>query len=70
MKDKQYTIKTMQDIVDIITPENVEHFSKDFEAWLLYIALMKSITDKLEVEFIWTDDNVRSITITLESKKE
>lgn len=82
MSDRpQYTIKTIEDISDIVNSKNVELFKKDFCIWLDYVVYTKDITNALGLppasvkmsEYGWNDDGevgVRKINIELAKKKE
>jgi hypothetical protein len=60
MNSNEYSIKTINDIYRIVTPETTEAFLADFSAWLrMVIAMKKSDPERtyLDVErFTWIDD--------------
>ena len=58
---KQYVIKNLVDIFNVITEENVDQFSKDINALFITWAQMKKLAGKKETlipedSIIWIDD--------------
>lgn len=77
MEPKTYSINSLQDIANAVTPENVDNFIKDFEGVLkTYLIMVTFAKAKMEsepdgmkntdiVEFhgmYWTDDGKHDIT--------
>ena len=68
MKEKRYKIKTIEDITDVITEDNLEYFLKDFknflESYLFAKQLINSLeedegvkkSEKIASSFTWIDD--------------
>lgn len=73
MKNKKYEIDTLEQLVNITTPENFERLSVDFLLWLSYVnnifAELKKQTNykgKLSSEiaktkFVWIDDGKNEV---------
>lgn len=64
-----YRIKTLQDIADCVTDENIKGFLIDFELTLRTYFLVKSISEETNPgykinfpEFEWIDDHKRILT--------
>lgn len=83
MEANTYSINSLQDIANAITPENVDNFLKDFEgvlkSYLLMVVFAKAqIREGLDdvkntdlVEFhglYWTDDGKHDITCKISKK--
>ncbi len=69
-QNKSHKIKTIQDISNVVTSENIDNFLKDFEGVLRGHILLKSVANSTESkiefgEFEWTDDNKHDITFIL-----
>lgn len=79
MNPKQYQLKTLEDVIKAVTPENVDNFLIDFSAWLklhiatkeLRIALASIGRIETKSEMTWIDDgkNEKHITIKIEDEK-
>lgn len=61
---KTYTIRTLQDIADCVTSENIEGFLQDFELTLRSYLFIKSVSEETNPgykvnfpEFGWIDDH-------------
>lgn len=63
MKSNEHKIKTIQDIVDVVTPENLDNFIIDFKMWLT-ITLEKKNKKQLHT-FKLVDREKVKINITL-----
>lgn len=85
MEPKTYSINSVQDIANAVTPENLDNFIKDFrgvmQTYLTLVTLakakMESEPDDLKntdlVEFhglFWTDDGKHDITCEIHPKDE
>ena len=83
MEPKTYSINSLQDIANEVTPENIDNFLKDFEgvlkSYLMMVEFAKTpITDIPKdikntdlVEFhglYWTDDGKHGITCEIVGK--
>ncbi len=65
---KTYEIETLNQLINVVTPENIERLSTDLIGWLYYcnqffteIKKKDEYKDKLnseisEVKFVWVDD--------------
>lgn len=72
-KPKEYEIETLEQLVNIVTPENFERLSIDFLSWLNFVNLSfakikekENLKDKLNSEiatckFVWIDDGKNKI---------
>lgn len=84
VKPNQYTIKTLQDLFYIATPENVDNLLLDvFESVHMYVNALKEIKEnnpevkdvpnkelvQLE-DFIWIDDNKNDIDFQIRLKED
>lgn len=70
---KEYEIETLEQLVNIVTPENFERLTIDFLSWLNYVNLSfakikekENLKDKLNseiatVKFVWVDDGKNKI---------
>ena len=77
MKEKEYHLKTIQDILDVLTMANLDNFKKDFNAWLdVHVAIKISnelFKESMKIqqinhgEMIWIDDgkNEQNYNITI-----
>jgi len=74
---KKYDLKTIKEILDVITPENIEVFKKDFCAFLDYDCEIKKATKEMpNIEimpadtFKWIDDGKNDVymNIKIETK--
>lgn len=83
MEPKTYSINSLQDIANAVTPENVDNFLKDFEGvlktYLLMVTFAKAKireglgdvknTDLVEFHGLyWTDDGKHDITCEIVEK--
>jgi len=73
-KEKKYEIKTIEDILNVVTADNMECFLKDFSAWLS-LNITAQIADKIMGEtadirtsgtFTWIDDGKNDMNIKVE----
>ena len=66
----QYKINTMQDVLDVITADNIDAFLKDFEAVTRAALLIKQLsTTTPETDgFIWIDDGKHNINIVMKQR--
>ncbi len=70
---KEYKLKTIKEIEELITKENVECFKADFCHWLDILADVKVINKivselmvvKLGGDFTWIDDGENNATIRI-----
>lgn len=72
---KTYNLKTIKEIEDIITKDNIECFKTDFCSWLDILIGMKEINKTSSEFFIeisdtfkWIDDGKNDKTLTIEIK--
>lgn len=70
MENKEYKIETLNDLIDVATPENVDALIKDLSSWLrknveIFDEFRKEYPEKTKglknselakVSFIWVDD--------------
>ena len=83
MKPKTYSINSLQDIANAVTPENVDNFIKDFEGvlktYLIMVTFAKAkiregIDDAKNTDLVefhglyWTDDGKHDITCKVSEK--
>ena len=75
-KDKTYTIKTLNQICNIVNDDNIELLINDFAQWLIYYnEAIKSVREKIpndtknlknieiaKCNFVWTDDGENKLT--------
>jgi len=70
-ENKEYKLRTIQDIENVVTPENIECFKKDFCSWLdILVAARKGfmglpVIIKSDGEFTWIDDGKNDATINI-----
>lgn len=68
---KEYKLKTITDIEDVITPENIECFKKDFCSWLDILVTARKgfmgfpVIIKSDGVFTWIDDGKNDATIKI-----
>jgi hypothetical protein len=68
---KEYKLKTITDIENVVTPENIECFKKDFCSWLdILVATRKGfmgipVIIKSDGVFTWIDDGKNDATIKI-----
>jgi len=72
-KIRTYTLKTIEDITNVLTNENVDNFLVDFKAWLSYRLKFKEVKiDNLvkfdNTKFTWIDDGKHEADIRLKVK--
>lgn len=75
-EEKEYKLNTIQDILNVITKDNIENFKKDFNKWLDYHLAIKMANElfknDIEVQqvhegtMIWIDDNKNDANINVE----
>jgi hypothetical protein len=75
MKPKTYKIQTLSDILDVVNPDNIECFKKDFSEWLNHRVFIKQAINEInknagvnvEVpnEFTWIDDGKNNADIII-----
>jgi len=69
---KQYHLNNIQEIADVVTPENLDHFLEDFRGMLLLYMTAKCAAEAESLpikSFKWTDDGgkgeeVAKVTLT------
>lgn len=71
-----HNFKTIDDILRVITPENIDAFALDFTAFMYQVLLLKATTtyeDNPEAitfsSLQWKDDGIRKGTLTLEGRE-
>jgi len=75
-QNKTYEIKTVQDIFECVTTENIDRFMKDFVGIFLSLAEIKENSTEEEIQdlkigsFMWTDDGENNLTIELIEKEK
>ena len=62
--EKEYKLKNVEEIVKVITEENIDVFLSDFSEWIKYrLALKKLVSEDFEVKipdyFHWADDGIK-----------
>ena len=70
---KEYELKTLKEILQVVTSENIECFITDFGSWLHLKMVAREIQEKLpagiEIKdnyiFRWIDDKKNNITIKI-----
>ena len=72
----KYEIKTLADILKVITAENIDVFLVDFKSWLEFNMLIEVIKKAMEKEGLislpnhgtmsWIDDGKNNVSIKLE----
>jgi hypothetical protein len=65
MEHKKYNIKTIQELVDVTTPENFGHLMKDLTN---FIVLAKNLTSMGKMDtgcFTWIDDGKSDVHMTI-----
>jgi hypothetical protein len=71
MKNKQYDLKTVDDIVEAVNEDNISYFIKDFQSFLSIAITLKTIaklTGNGPVstnKFVWIDDKKHDKKITI-----
>lgn len=56
---RTYRLETIQDIVNVVTADNMETLVADLEAFVRLVAFTKGSSDKIDVKYFdWTDDGV------------
>jgi len=74
MESKIYTFKTIKDITEAITKDNIDNFLVDFKEWLSVAIEFNKIKEfkglvKLDTsQFKWTDDNKHDKVIHIHTK--
>lgn len=79
MESKQYTIKTVQDMIDCTNEANLESFLTDLKGYLSTVHLLKSLSElvgetkeqkEFETDgFTWIDDGKYDATINISPKE-
>jgi hypothetical protein len=76
MKSKEYKLKTVEDITNVITKDNLDNFLIDFKSWLsLRIGFkeVKELENAVQFDnsqFRWIDDNKHNATINIKVKQK
>jgi len=80
MNNKEHKLKTVKEIIDVITLDNIEVFKKDFCAFLDMSVMIKELQNKFSKDikidderteqFHWIDDGKNDITFNIEVKTE
>jgi phosphopantetheine adenylyltransferase len=74
MESKIYTFKTIKDITEAITKDNIDNFLVDFKEWLSVAIEFNKIKEfkglvKLDISQLkWTDDNKHDKVIHIHTK--
>jgi len=76
MNEKKYQIKTIKELLDIVTPENIDCFLKDFGSWLAINVMAKTANKEMgnaidistSGVFTWIDDGKNDARITIQIK--
>ena len=74
----KHKIKTIQDIIDVVTEDNIDNFMKDFRGFIDAYIAMKGFSDAAVgtdvpmsvATLTWIDDNEHKINITLIPKED
>lgn len=75
----EHKLKTLGDILKVVTPKNVDMFVKDFEAWLRFSLVLSEVSSSLKEGMVeqlsrgqmtWIDDGKNNIKISIEVVKE
>ena len=62
-KVKAVRIETLQDLVDVVTPQNYELLMKDTALWLYSTMMIKAVGAELKgAHMLWTDDGKNELT--------
>lgn len=62
-KPKGVRITTLQDLVDVATPENYQSLMKDLSSWLYFMLLVKAVGAEVKnCAMDWTDDGINELT--------
>jgi len=83
-KDKTYTIKTLNQICNIVNDDNIELLINDFAQWLIYYnEAIKAVREKIpndteklknieiaKCDFVWTDDGKNKMTGVILTENE
>jgi hypothetical protein len=76
MTNKTYHIKTIKELMEIVTEKNIDCFLIDFENWLRLSVKLKSIAKqtgskmKMLDEFGWIDDGTNDAFITIKVREK
>jgi len=76
MESKIYTFKTIKDITEVITKDNIDNFLVDFKEWLSVAIEFNKIKEfkglvKLDTsQFKWQDDGKHNAIINIKTKKK
>ena len=71
---KRYEINTIEELLAVVTVENMENFIEDFKAFLAVSMLTKTVQDAvgakgMQTKFVWIDDGKHDIKIDIHEKK-
>ena len=76
----QYKLKTLQDMADVVTEDNVEVLANDIGEWLRFQVVLKmassltqaaDVIDKNKGVMVWNDDGEKGISkLSIEIRKE
>jgi len=75
MKSKIYTFKTLEDITNVVTKDNIDNFLIDFKEWLsiaIEFNKLKEFKNLISLDisqFKWQDDGKHDKVINIKSKK-
>ena len=83
-KNQTYTIKTLNQICNIVNDDNVELLINDFAQWLIYYnEAIKAVREKIpndtknlknmkiaKCDFVWTDDGKNKLTGVILTENE
>jgi hypothetical protein len=66
---KQYEIKTLDDIMNVVNEENIDRFIKEFKNNILAAKEFKKAIPTLEYQgFVWIDDNKNNVEFEIQTK--
>jgi hypothetical protein len=71
MEIKTYKLKTFNDVLKVVNPENLSNFLTDFNRWLAISVIagkMPGVEHKDAGTFNWIDDGKTEAKITIEIK--
>lgn len=72
----QHNIETIQDLVDLVTAENIENLRNDLGDFLSHVLITKTmataagITSLPTVKLLWTDDSKRESKMIIRGKEK
>lgn len=70
--ENKYEIKTIDDLFNVVTVDNVENLAEDLKSWLSICASMKAVAkvlgeedDLQHLKFTWIDDGKHEKTVNI-----